>query len=61
MEQLENLDHLMTVEELANVLQWSPKTLYAKVKTGSVPVTRLSGSLRFNPSRIAAWLRAHES
>jgi excisionase family DNA binding protein len=54
---IENFDHMLTIEELAELIQFAPKTLYSKVKRGSIPVTRLGGSLRFDPKRTADWLR----
>lgn len=55
--EIEKIDHLLTIDELAALIQFSSKTLYAKVKAGTVPVTRLGGSIRFDPKLIADWLR----
>jgi excisionase family DNA binding protein len=57
-EKIEKLDHLLTIDELAALTSFSPKTLYSKVKAGTIPTTRISGSLRFDPGLIATWLRA---
>jgi excisionase family DNA binding protein len=57
-DQIEKKDHMLTIEELASMLQFSPKTLYAKVKAGTIPVARLGGSLRFDPKLTSEWLRA---
>ena len=56
-DEIENLGHLLTIDELARLIRLSPKTLYAKAKAGTIPVTRLSGSLRFDPKLTADWLR----
>jgi excisionase family DNA binding protein len=56
-DKIEKTEHLLTIDQLAALLQFSPKTLYAKAKAGTIPVTRLSGSLRFDPKLIAVWIR----
>jgi excisionase family DNA binding protein len=55
-EKIKSTNHMMTVDELANLIQISGKTLYAKVKAGTIPATRIAGSIRFDPSLIAEWL-----
>lgn len=54
---IEKIDHLLTIDELSYHTGFATKTLYAKAKAGTVPVTRLGGSLRFDPQLIADWLR----
>lgn len=54
---LDGMERMLTIDELANLLALSPKTLYAKAKAGTIPVTRLAGALRFDPALIADWLR----
>lgn len=56
-DQIEMIDHLLTPTELGKLLGLSRKTLYAKAKAGTIPVTRLGGSIRFDPALIAEYLR----
>jgi excisionase family DNA binding protein len=48
---------MLTVEELATLLAMSPKTVYAKVKAGTMPATLLGSMIRFDPHTTAEWLR----
>lgn len=56
-QRLQKMARMLTVDELAEMLAISPKTLYAKAKAGTIPVTRLAGALRFDPALIADWLQ----
>ena len=56
-ERLKAMSRMITVDELAQMLAVSPKTLYSKAKAGTIPVTRLAGALRFDPALIADWLQ----
>ena len=47
-----------TVEDLADLLNVSPKTLYKMANSGRIPVIRIGGMLRFDPVLTANWLRA---
>jgi len=51
----------LTVAELADDLNLSPKTIYELVSKGNIPYYRIAGSIRFDPFRIAAWLRLQEA
>ncbi len=48
---------MLTLDELAELLTISPKTLYARVRSGSIPVTRIGASIRFDPLVASEWLR----
>lgn len=50
---------LLTPDELAGLLVLSPKTLYARVKAGTIPVVRLGSAIRFDPKKICAWIDEH--
>jgi len=55
--QLESTRKALTVAELAETLALSTKQIYALVDKGYIPSYRIAGSIRFDPVRIAAWLR----
>jgi len=53
------LSRLLTVQELADLLQVPPKTIYAWRYKGIGPVAVPIGKyLRFRPEDVAAWLEA---
>lgn len=60
-ETIESMDTLLTVESLGILLSTSPKTLYKAVKAGRLPAYRIGGSIRLDPSEVAAWLRARHT
>lgn len=47
-----------TVEDLALLLEMSPKTLYKMVESENIPAIRIKGMIRFDPVLTAEWLRA---
>lgn len=47
-----------TAEDLALLLELSPKTLYKMAKSERIPAIRIDGMIRFDPSLTAEWLRA---
>jgi excisionase family DNA binding protein len=47
-----------TVEDLALLLELSPKTLYKMAKSGNIPAIRIGGMIRFDPVLIAESLTA---
>jgi len=55
---IERYGRMLTVEELAPLLALSPKTLYKRAKSGTMPVTLIGSSVRFDPYDTAQWLRA---
>jgi excisionase family DNA binding protein len=56
-EQIEGWGRLMSVEELAVLIQCSEKTLYRYVKQRKLPSIRIGTHIRFNPKATAKWLR----
>ena len=44
-------------DELADELNLSGKTIYEPVSKGHIPYYKIAGSIRFDPVRIAGWLR----
>ena len=59
-DQIDAMDHALTVKELAPLLSLSFTTLYNRAREGSIPSYRIGGSVRFDPHIIAGWLRAQE-
>jgi excisionase family DNA binding protein len=57
-DQIERVGRALTAEELATVLNVSPKLVYKKAKTGRLPSFRIGTCVRFDPHSIAAWLRS---
>ena len=55
-DQLRSKKRLMTPDEVADLLAISPKTIYARVKAGTIPAIRIGASIRFDPADIAGWL-----
>lgn len=54
------LERLLTVRELATLLQLHAKTVERMARGGRLPSLRVGGRLRFRPSDIASWLAARE-
>jgi Helix-turn-helix domain len=46
-----------TAEDLAPLLEISPKTLYKMAKSERIPAIRIDGMIRFDPVLTAEWLR----
>jgi excisionase family DNA binding protein len=57
-EKIEQWGTALTVEDLANLLNASPKTIYKQIKRGKLPAFRIGSLLRLNPEAVARWLRA---
>jgi excisionase family DNA binding protein len=51
------MEQLMTVQNLADYLQVTPKTVYRLLEHGSLPATRVGHLWRFDKDEIDAWLR----
>jgi excisionase family DNA binding protein len=47
---------LMTVEELAQYLRFTKKTIYRLLKQGSIPAVRIGNKWRFDEAAIDKWL-----
>jgi len=55
------LERLLTVRELAELLQLHAKTVERMARDGRLPSVRVTGRLRFKPSDIASWLAARRT
>ena len=49
-----------TVSDMAALLNISERQVYKLAADGSLPCFRIGGSVRFDPSAMAAWLRSTE-
>lgn len=47
---------LLTVKELAEMLQLNPQTVYRKTRKGIIPATIIGPSIRFDKDVINEWL-----
>jgi excisionase family DNA binding protein len=51
------MEKLMTVKDLSEWLQVSPRTVYDWVHVGFIPHYKLSKGVRFKPSEVESWLK----
>jgi excisionase family DNA binding protein len=54
---LASVDHALTTSELAAVLGVSRRSIFDLAKAGRIPSFRVGSSVRFDPHRVATWLR----
>src|ERR1017187_484054 len=54
---LEQRTTALTVSAVAELLNISERQVYKLASDGSLPCFRIGGSVRFDPSAFAAWLR----
>ena len=47
----------LTAKQVAQIIQASPKTIYAWAEQGLIPSIKINGLLRFMESQIIDWLR----
>lgn len=52
---------LMTIEELADYLKVTRRTIYEWLKTNKIPAIKLVGQWRFKKDKIDAWIEGQES
>ena len=57
---LEKRTTALNVSEVAALLNISGRQVYKLASDGSIPCFKIGGSVRFDPSAMAAWLRATE-
>ena len=48
---------LMTVEELANYLRVTKKTIYRLLEQGNIPAMKVGRQFRFNKASIDKWMQ----
>lgn len=52
---------LMTMEDLADYLKVTRRTIYEWLKANKIPAVKLVGQWRFQKEKIDAWLEAKSS
>jgi excisionase family DNA binding protein len=52
------IERLLTVQQVAELLALSPKTIYAWATARRIPCVRLGGCLRFSEHDLRVWLDA---
>lgn len=57
---IENLPGALTAAELAALLNMGKTAVYGMAATGRIPSLRIGATVRFDPARVAAWLRQRE-
>lgn len=50
------IDHLMTVEDVADYLRVKKRTIYEWLKLNKIPAVRIVGQWRFRKEIIDKWL-----
>ena len=53
------MERLMTVQEVAEWLNYHPEVVRRKCRMRSIPHFRIGGQLRFSGRQIRAWLDRH--
>ena|SRR2546425_2570059 len=56
-DRVECMPRALTVRELMTMLQVSDQTIYRMIADQAIPFFLVRGSYRFDPKRIAEWLR----
>ena len=54
------MERLLTTQQLSDLLQISPRTVYQWTHTGFIPHYKLPGSVRFKESEIEKWLKSRK-
>jgi excisionase family DNA binding protein len=54
--EIEQIGHLMTIDEVAGYLRVKKRTVYDWVKKGKIPAMKTVGLWRFRRDRIDQWL-----
>jgi PTS system nitrogen regulatory IIA component len=50
------LTNLMTIDDLANYLKVSRRTIYEWLKNNKIPAVKMVGQWRFRKEKIDAWM-----
>lgn len=54
-------DQLLTRQQVADLLAVSPRTVFSLTDRGELPAVRLGGAVRYSPSDIDRFVRAHRT
>ncbi len=58
---MDQLESLLTVNEVAKLLRLSPQTLYKMLEQGTIPAVKVGCQWRFEQNKIRAWLAEQQS
>ena len=58
---IEKFDHALNATELSRLLGVNKLTIYRLAEQGRIPAFRIASAIRFDPHRVAAWLREREA
>lgn len=50
------MEKLLTIQQLSELIQVSPKTIYQRIHIGFIPCYKLSKGIRFNVLEVEQWL-----
>ncbi len=53
------LERLLTVKDIADLLQLSQVKVYRMISDHGLPSIKIGGSRRFRPSEVYAWIEQH--
>lgn len=56
----EELDDILTADEVADWLRFRPSTIYAWAASGKLPCVRLGGRIRFLRCDVLRWIEARK-
>jgi excisionase family DNA binding protein len=54
------MEHLLTIEQLAEILQVKKSTIYSWTFTRKIPYVKINGALRFKEKVISSWIESQE-
>lgn len=60
-ERLKNRTGALKVAEVAELFGVTPQHIYKMAASGRIPSFRISGSVRFDPDEVAAWLQQKQT
>jgi len=60
-ETLKSRTGALKVAEVARLFGVTPQHIYKMAASGSIPSFRISGSVRFDPDEVAAWLKEKQA
>lgn len=56
---MNNMDDILTIEEVAKYLKLKPQTIYTWAQNGKIPAAKLGKEWRFKRSIIDKWFNQH--
>jgi len=56
---MDNIDEILTIEEVAKYLKLKPQTIYTWAQTGKIPAAKLGKEWRFSKKILDEWFLQH--